>query len=789
MLYTNYIYVIFSLLCVLSLITGIGLSFNELVEICIQHCCDQHEVNIAKDSEYDLTALYTTLSSLSSYTDGTFLMKLAEWREEMFIAQQLREEYFILRSSFNQTQIQLKLLSRNGKNGHVQRLSARDRDSARERKREQASQQRMEKKGVYSSMRESGKGTVDDASKMQQYLQEEREEKEQYDQSKSNTHSSHNNSKSNTGSGNGKSSELNTHKPLYAADHSSKTASTIRTALKEVIHDERYRRLDEQNSRQSDISNTAQTSLRNSRLMIHTNNNLNTLELDLAETAHGDEDQARLVFTKMLRSRLNKEVNMKNDVSKTLSRMDRIEKVSENYLTYLEEALMSLSTHHHNDNNNDSENNSTENGPSMVNRMVSKHILDLQSRISESNLRLETILSTMMESRLKEVEENQLRYRQLESELIECKEKLAHLRASELQGSEEGKGENDDDFAAMITTNHSNLNQNTDVDKNDQADIWSETDVSSSQTLLLHHIKAIHISMREIRKKDAALERIAYLYELNSNELLEQKYNDVPVQILKARLIRLDEKYILNGNALGRTQGMVSAVLKWNNAMIPSINTLVQNAPSLQNMSKALADGMDIQSINHMVKEKIESEQREKIESSNPVEEVKEWEGGESEIFPQSDSKSSSPLASRPPSSGGNNHNTTIESDSSANILHNKKALKTVGKAALLTNAMGNMGNKNGGALPTNSKIHPFDMADNNGRDKDDEKADLLDDMMFPKANDSAMRNSGNQANEELLSEIKALKLDLLDSMDLLNRNQLRSEVDNHHKKGSCVIM
>ena len=231
----------------------------------------------------------------------------------------------------------------------------------------------------------------------------------------------------------------------------------------------------------------------------------NLTALEFQLAERGHEiDKARMVFVKMLRNQLCKESSVKIQNIQMLNRVSDAEASSEQYLQSVEEAMATLGIEG--------------DAHSAVTMMMSRQIKDLQGEISESNSRLENILDEIHELRDIEVANTTKTFRDLEMNL------------NFLQKTEN----NADKFEKKSSGIANELQRKAEM----------------------------------IRQKDSVLERLLFLSNTVSADLIDRQYKLKLADIRKLfdNLEYVDEK------ALGK-QNLSHASFQWDHSKVISLDT------------------------------------------------------------------------------------------------------------------------------------------------------------------------------------------------------------------------
>ena len=273
----------------------------------VQNIIDSHELRLCRVASLEVRVLATQLSGVGMDCNKDFKTRLQQLDEDLTEAQGLRDEYSILRSSYNQANTQTQLMTdlrdkfSLGADDHslgeqsVSVISAR---SARQSARNAVPH--------HTLGRLEGGGDVPGDIDVHPHE----------------SHAFH------------AHFVMNIHHPNHQS-------------LKAVVAEERLRRGEDAQRRTSSLGSDyralCHADVRSSKLLYQTTNNLSALEIQLSEDNSREQDKARIVFVKMLRERLTKESGVLVEKAKIYSRMQQQEAQSERYLQHLEEAMAVLS--------------------------------------------------------------------------------------------------------------------------------------------------------------------------------------------------------------------------------------------------------------------------------------------------------------------------------------------------------------------------------------------------------------------------------------------------------------
>jgi len=478
-----------------DILGNLNLPMKTCADRAVQDLCDRFELQIARDTCYDLGILQCILASPGHNCDKEFLRQVQVLKKELDKATLLRHEYAVLRAAYNQASTQMALLH------DTNNVSARGRASARgdgARRSPRQTQSDVTFASVTSGMTLGG----DDS----------------------------------TIADNFDSEHARTGVPKHQHwDHGSHgSLFSLRSTLKKEVSEERNRRVNESRQRGMDLAAVSTMENRTSRLLQRADHNLQTLELELAERG-SEVDKSRIVFIKLLRNGLSREAAAKDESAVMVKRVKENEKEAESYLVLLEEAIAALDlTVLSNTAQNDKD--------SAVNQMISTHIQSLRNKIREANAHIESSLEAVLKARDAEVRKNNERYRLLEGHL----EKLQAPGKSWF--SNQDAPEND---ALTLPLSH--------FSKSRQVDAQTARAVAD-----------VKWHLQDVRRKDAALERMHYLLHAFAGNIIDRNYKTQLPEVygLLSRLQVIDKNGLGGGG-----ENILSARVMWNNARIPSINT------------------------------------------------------------------------------------------------------------------------------------------------------------------------------------------------------------------------
>jgi len=477
-----------------DILESLNLPMKTCANRAIQDLCDRFELQIARDTCYDLGILQCMLASPGHNCDKEFIRHVQVLKKELDTATVLRHEYAVLRSAHNQASTQMALLH------DANKVSARDRASARgdgARRSPRGADVGLE--SVVSGVTlGGGNSTIVDTFEGEP------------------------------------SAQRDFHKHHHRGHESHGSLQSVRSTLKKEVSDERNRRFDESRQRGMDLSAVSTMETRASRLIQRADHNLQTLELELAEGG-SEVDKSRVVFIKLLRNGLSREAAAKDESAVMAKRVKENEKEAESYLVLLEEAIAALDlTTFSNTAQNDKD--------SAVNQMITTHIQSLRNKIRDSNAHIESSLEAVLKARDEEVRKNNERYRLLES----------HLEKIQASGKSWFSNQDMPENQALTLP----LSQ------------FSKTRQVDAQTA--RAVADVKWHLQDVRRKDAALERMHYLLHAFAGNIIDRNYKS-QLQEVHGLLSRLQ---VIDKNGLGGGgENILSARVMWNNARIPSINT------------------------------------------------------------------------------------------------------------------------------------------------------------------------------------------------------------------------
>ncbi len=549
---------------------SLNLSFETLLDRAMQEMGDAHEERIARDAYYDLKGIRCVLSvpRVEMACEKEFMRDLTSLEHELQVAMGLREEFSILRKSFNQASTQLALLHDVRANAlNSTRVSARIAASNKFSNRYQDEAARNAANGYASNgatrptsafvgngvqpdmnMQMIGSVVADDLSTvtgviptdMHADIAENSVESLDFQPA----------GVLEDGTVNGGEEEEKNQQHSFDASHEHKhmhhkhfsSLENARNSLRQEMSDERNRRYDEIRSRGLDADASASMDTRAARLMYRTDHNLATVEMELAEGG-AEVDKSRIVFIKLLRHRLIAEAAVKEESAVLSSRVKKRQQESESHLQYLEEAIAAIDLSATSAGGGTTIGGGGSVDSNAVTLMVTKHIRALQGRIKLNNARVDGLMESTMQYREAEVNKNNNLYRDLE-------ERLLALR-SEVSVNQDSEGVNT---------------------------------LQSTQKALA----AIQWKMQSIRRQDATLERLHHVIDAFSLNLLDRSYKprlDEIKEMLRNFQI-MEEAALGNGN-----DNLLRARIQWNNTKIPSIDTIAPMELIPTPLSVDLMDG------------------------------------------------------------------------------------------------------------------------------------------------------------------------------------------------------
>lgn len=485
-----------------DILVNLNLPMKTIVDRALQDLCDRFELQIARDTCYDLGIIQCMLTSPGHHCDKEFIRQVQVLKKELDKATILRHEYAVLRSSYNQASTQMALLH------DVNKVSARSRTSARgdgaRRSPRQVHADTVShfnaNASVTSGITLGGDSTIVDYDNF---------DTEQVQQKQQQMH--------------------------YHREHESHGSLTsVRSTLKKEVSEERHRRFDETRQRGMDLAAMSTMESRASRLIQRAEHNLQTLELELAEGGK-EVDKSRIIFIKLLRNGLSREAAAKEESAVMAKRVKEHEQDAESYLVHLEEAIAALDL--------TDMNKSTQNDKdSAVNQMITRHIQGLRNKIRETNAHIEASLEAVLKGRDEEVKKNSARYRMLEGHL----EKIQAFGKNWFSNQDVPESE-----ALSLPLSH-----------------FSKTRQVDAQTA--RAVADVKWHLQDVRRKDAALERMHYLLHAFAGNIIDRNYKSQlhEVSSLLSRLQVVDKNGLGGGG-----ENILSARVMWNNARIPSINT------------------------------------------------------------------------------------------------------------------------------------------------------------------------------------------------------------------------
>ena len=337
--------------------------------------------------------------------------------------------------------------------------------------------------------------------------------------------------------------QITQHHHHHHSEHESHgSLANVRQTLKKEVLEERQRRFDENRQRGMDSSAVSTLDSRAARLIQRAEHNLQCLELELAEGG-SEIDKSRLVFIKLLRMRLSSEAAAKEETAIAARRVKEKETDAEHVLMHLEEALAALDI---------AELNKTTDVASYVTVMITTQVNDLRSRMRECNDSIEAALELVLKSREVEVDKNNRLYRVLEKYVWEA------------QSDKSVRSQRTDSLALPLNRV-----------------VPTEGEVSE------RIIADTQLHIQEVRRKDAALERLHYLLHTFAGNIIDKKYKG-QLQDLQALLSNLQ---VVDENGLGGGgESTLCARVRWNDARVPSVSTRVEVEKTVDS---GAAEGVD----------------------------------------------------------------------------------------------------------------------------------------------------------------------------------------------------
>jgi hypothetical protein len=497
-----------------SSLDALNLSMSSCADRAVQDMSDRFELRTVQNTSYDLRIVGCILSAPEMDCSKEFLRNMHILQEELLSAEELREEYAVLRLSYNQACTQIALVQ------DLNKLSTQDRVSARSARRSPRDTIENSSRGLASfvssdaatenagSLAKDGISRIDLASKTNQIV-------------------------------------ASVHRELHHIEHDHHgSIASVRKTLKKEVSDERNRRYEEARQRGMDFNSVSTMEGRASRLIQRADHNLACLELELAEGG-SDIDKSRIVFIKLLRHRLSREASSKGEHSHLATRIKKYESSAETYLVHLEEALAALDLSDANASNSATV--TQQDVQSSVSIMVNQHIKDLTARIKKCNSNVSMALEAILAGRDEEVRANSKNFREVEERM----KKLASNKAEHANGkhSKQAKLHLDIDSAETLQAKS----------------ILAEERTRKTAV-------ALQAQLQVVRRKDAALERMRFLLQTFADNVISLKYKSHLSEIRD----NLTNLQIVDESSLGggMHEDMLVTRLQWNNARIPSLNTL-----------------------------------------------------------------------------------------------------------------------------------------------------------------------------------------------------------------------
>jgi hypothetical protein len=563
-----------------SALGQLGLPSAELVERCMQDTIDRHEVCLSKAALFEVQVLAAQLGGVGMDCEKGLGMYLARLRSDLDEACALREEYAVLRKSYNgaNTQIQLltdvrdKLMEHSTDDGNgagsASVLSARV--SARSSRGTMIHSRHLH----HHSPSQAGDDMADAYP-------------DNILHPSSSSVGNHEAAAAEGGGGGGDAASLTS-----AAKHHIQS-------LRQVVKTERRRRQEEAQARQmvsssglGDYGTLCRADVRNSKLLYHTSRNLTALEVQLSEQDSLEHDKARIVFVKLLRHRLQRESAVCAEKAKMYSRAQYQEAQSERYLLQLEEAMAIMSTAGLKDAPVDDEDSLDDvslhekigtagaartDVAAMIKKQVSGHIGDLQQRLGANTDRLDADTHALHEALNREQQRCARKYRQAQQQqqvLLAAEEQTndesnyRQFKVTEGQVrsvlADMGAGDSDADVDVVLPP--------IQVEPSAE-DIHAYKLLSREVKVALATLQAI---VADIRRKDSSLERLRHVLHGIEGGLIDKDYR----HSLPPLQIALSAFELVGADALGAAHHeLLSGKVSWSPGVVPSLDSELPAPP------------------------------------------------------------------------------------------------------------------------------------------------------------------------------------------------------------------